>query len=207
MGFIELYACRAQWWSHPLVVAGSDERLALTGRRIQDVQYAVFGRFSPAATSWFNRDDAISSNAAAKGCQLPGKCCNKVKNKASPHLIPMCEFVHTVKKREVGKNPNTFYNDSITDNTVDLHRCSTDLWKMVKWDTKYFYSPSICPKSETSLSGEWHVIPLFSLAAVSVALNVCTWQLLSQSGLAQVKLIHSTILSLLLLCAPYLSLI
>lgn len=53
--------------------------------------------------------ETISSNAAAKGCQLPGKCCNNVKNKASPHLIPMCEFVHTVKKkREVGKKQTHF---------------------------------------------------------------------------------------------------
>lgn len=126
---IELYACRARWWSHPLVAAGSDERLALSGRRIQDVQHAVLARFSPAATGSFNRDDAISPRAPAKGCQLAGKCSNKVENTASPRLISVCESVHAVQRKgKLNKKRTQFTLPS----TLLLHPCSTDLWKNAK---------------------------------------------------------------------------
>lgn len=91
---------QSQWWIHLLVAAGSDGRLAVSGRRVQHVQYLVFCNcFSPAATGSFNRDRAICSCGAAKGCQLVGKCSNKMETRDSPRLMPMCEFVHTVKKK------------------------------------------------------------------------------------------------------------
>lgn len=91
---------QSQWWIHLLVAAGSDGRLAVSGRRVQHVQYSVFcNGFSPAATGSFNRDRAICSRGAAKGCQFAGKCSNKMEKRASPRLIPMCESVHTVKKK------------------------------------------------------------------------------------------------------------
>lgn len=56
-------------------------------------------------------------------------------------------------------------------------------------------SPAICPKSETSLSGEGQVIPLFSLHGFGISVYVCICQFgTNQSELAKVELIHSIIL-------------
>lgn len=55
---------------------------------------------------------------AAKGCQLAGKCSNKVENTASPRLIAVCESVHAVKRKGKLNKKNTFYNDNINVNTV-----------------------------------------------------------------------------------------
>lgn len=70
------------------------------------------------------------------------------------------------------------------------------------------YSPSIRPESKTSPSREGQVIPLGSLHSVSVTVDVCTCQFVTDvnQGLAKDELIHSIILSLLL-STPCLSLI
>lgn len=207
---------QSRWWIHLLVAAGSDERLAVSGRRVQDVQYSVFCHsFSPAATGSFKRDHAICSPAAAKGCQLTGKCSNKTENRASPRLIPMCESVHAVKKKGSTKlKKKTHFTETrlLTILFSSSHCCATDwLWKILKLEiaVSAFTHPPYAPKVKLLfLENDMSFLLSLSLASAWLWMFVHDSLRLSQSGLAQVKLIHSIILPLLLLLlrAPYLSL-
>lgn len=122
----------------------------------------------------------------------------------------MCDSVHAVKKKKKGKykveEENTFYKDKITDDSyfffIFLFNWLGEYPK--KRHSGLFTHPPYAPK--VKLLFLENDIPLFSLVGFGVFVHDSLLQ--SQSGLAQVKLIHSIILPLLLLrCAPYLSLI